>query len=51
MVRQRGDGVNLAVLFNQRTDPSGRDYHRIKDDLDRAVDRVRKWPAPPRGRP
>ena len=40
MVRQRSDGVNLAVLFNQRRDPSGHDYFVIREQLDAVADAV-----------
>ncbi len=39
MVKQREDGVNLAVLFNQREDPSGLSYYDIEGMLDQAADR------------
>lgn len=40
MVLQRKDGLNIAALFNQRTDPSGRDYAAIKEYLNEAADRT-----------
>lgn len=45
MARQRKDGVNIAVLFNQRTDVSGKDYGEILRVLDRAIDSVTTWPV------
>ena len=46
LIRQRKDGVNFVVLFNQRTDPSGKSYDEILPVLDRAISGVKKWPAP-----
>jgi hypothetical protein len=40
---QRPDGVNIVVLFNQRTDPSGLDYGKIKDAMDTAASSVASW--------
>ncbi|HEV3259408.1 MAG TPA: serine hydrolase domain-containing protein [Gemmataceae bacterium] len=40
MVMQRPDGVNVAALFNQRTDPSGLDYDKIEDMMGQAADRL-----------
>jgi CubicO group peptidase (beta-lactamase class C family) len=37
LARQRADGVNYVVLFNQRTDPSGLAYDTIMQALDQAV--------------
>jgi hypothetical protein len=31
---QRSDRLNVAVLFNQRVDPSGKKYEAIRDLLD-----------------
>ncbi len=45
MGRQRPDGVNLTVFFNQRTDRSGLPYEAIRETLDRAVDSVVTWPV------
>jgi len=42
---QTGDGVNIAVLFNQRTDPSGLDYGLIKEAIDGALAEVQQWPV------
>jgi hypothetical protein len=44
LVVQRPDGVNLAVLFNQRTDPSGLSYEDIEKVLNKAADGVKVWP-------
>ncbi len=41
LLLQRSDGVNVAVLFNQRTDPSGLKYDLIRNALDRAADSLR----------
>ena len=41
LARQRGDGVNYVVLFNQRTDVSGLAYDVIMDALDLAATRSR----------
>lgn len=38
MVMQRPNGVNVVALFNQRTDPSGRDYSQIQSLLRSAAD-------------
>lgn len=43
-VYQRPDGVNIAALFNQRTDPSGLKYDAIKDVMDKTTDSVGRWP-------
>lgn len=43
-VYQRPDGVNIAILFNQRTDPSGLDYATIKDVMENAANSVTRWP-------
>lgn len=45
MVRQRPDGVNIAVLFNQNWDPSGLRYDVIRTVLDQAADAVLEWPG------
>lgn len=37
LARQRADGVNFVVLFNQRTDPSGLGYDAILEALDLAA--------------
>ncbi len=39
MAMQRPNGVNLAALFNQDADPSGRDYHALQKMLREAADR------------
>jgi hypothetical protein len=44
MVLQRPDGVDIAVLFNQREGPSGMEYERIQRDMNKAADSVKKWP-------
>jgi len=41
---RRWDGLNWAVLFNQRADPSGLSYGDIDGALHRAADAVREWP-------
>lgn len=43
MVR-RFDGLNWAVLFDQRDDPSGKDYGEIDGMLHQAADAVKRWP-------
>ena len=40
MMRQRPDGTNIVVLFNQRTDASGLSYQQIQEVLDAVSDRV-----------
>jgi N-acyl-D-amino-acid deacylase len=47
MVRQREDGLNIAVLFNQRADASGKKYEVIHEKLDRAADSLSKPPSGP----
>jgi N-acyl-D-amino-acid deacylase len=42
---QRADGVKIAALFNQRIDPSGRDYQAIRAHLDKAADSIQNWPT------
>jgi N-acyl-D-amino-acid deacylase len=37
------EGVVMVALFNQRRDPSGRDYFQIREVLERAADRAH-WP-------
>lgn len=44
MVR-RFDGLSWAVLFDQRDDPSGKNYGDIDPALHKAADAVRTWPA------
>jgi N-acyl-D-amino-acid deacylase len=39
MLMQRPNGVNLAALFNQESDPSGLDYFKIRDLMEEAADR------------
>jgi CubicO group peptidase (beta-lactamase class C family) len=46
VVMQREDGVNIAALFNQRTDPSGLPYEAIEKILNKAADGIHTWPAP-----
>lgn len=41
LARQRADGVNYVVLFNQRVDASGQAYDQIMGDLDLAASRAR----------
>jgi CubicO group peptidase (beta-lactamase class C family) len=43
-VRQGPDGVTIAALFNQRTDPSGLSYDPIEDVLNAAAKGVKQWP-------
>lgn len=45
MMRQRTDGTNIVVLFNQRTDPSGLSYQQIQEVLDGVSDRVFSVPT------
>lgn len=45
MLLWRDDGVNIAALFNQRTDPSGLSYDAIKDVLNKVTDNVKTWPT------
>jgi CubicO group peptidase (beta-lactamase class C family) len=42
---RRADGVVVVALFNQRTDPSDRDYHDIRPLLERTADGIRHWPG------
>jgi hypothetical protein len=44
MVRLVG-GIDYAVLFNQRDDPSGLDYGDIDDALHTVIDPVQNWPT------
>ena len=44
MVRQRNDGVNIVVLFNQRSNPSGLKNEDIETVLDAAAAGITKWP-------
>ncbi|MFL5579842.1 MAG: serine hydrolase domain-containing protein [Gemmatimonadaceae bacterium] len=44
MARQRPDGTDVVVLFNQRTDPSGLPYDVIGEAMDAAAARVAAWP-------
>jgi CubicO group peptidase (beta-lactamase class C family) len=41
VVIQRADGVNIAALFNQRTDPSGLPYEAIRKMLNAAATNVK----------
>jgi N-acyl-D-amino-acid deacylase len=45
MALQRTDGVTIVALFNRRTDPSGLDYLKIRDLLERAAGDVASWPS------
>ena len=45
MGRQRPDGVNIVVYFNQRTDESGKLYDEIKALLDTVADTIETWPT------
>src|SRR5437763_1112994 len=45
MLLWRDDGVSVAAICNQRTDPSGLSYDAIKDVLNKATDGIKKWPA------
>jgi N-acyl-D-amino-acid deacylase len=47
MVRQRPDGLNIAVLFNQRADSSGKKYEALREVIDSAADKV----SEPRSKP
>ncbi len=42
---RRHDGLNWAILFNQRSDPSGLSYDEIDPALHRAADNVKEWPV------
>jgi CubicO group peptidase (beta-lactamase class C family) len=44
MALERPDGVNIAVLFNQRRDLSGLKYEDIEKVINRTVDGVKRWP-------
>src|SRR5262249_12249603 len=48
MARQRRDGLNIVVLFNQRADESGKMYEAIREVLDSAADQVRDGKNEPR---
>ncbi len=39
MAMQQPNGVNLAALFNQDADPSGRDYYALQRTMSEAADR------------
>lgn len=41
MLFWRPDGINIAVLFNQRTDSSGLKYDSIIDEMNRAANSIR----------
>jgi CubicO group peptidase (beta-lactamase class C family) len=41
MLLQRSDGLNVAVLFNQRADSSGLKYELIREAMDRAAESMR----------
>jgi N-acyl-D-amino-acid deacylase len=43
MVHQRNDGVDLAVLFNERTGDASKDQ-AIKSMLNAAADSIKSWP-------
>ncbi len=45
MALKRPDGVGIVVLFNQRTDPSGLDYFKIEEAMNRTAGAVKRWPA------
>ncbi len=45
MARQRGDGVDIAVLFNGRRARFKKDYERLEALMDRAADSIKKWPG------
>ncbi len=45
MALVRPDGVKIVVLFNQRTDPSGLDYFKIEEVMNRAADAIKRWPS------
>ena len=42
---QRADGLIIVALFNQRADPSGRDYFVIEQMLGKAANGVERWPG------
>jgi serine/threonine protein kinase/CubicO group peptidase (beta-lactamase class C family) len=42
---QRPDDVQIVALFNQSSDPSGLDYHKIQSMLDKAATSIKTWPA------
>jgi formylglycine-generating enzyme required for sulfatase activity/CubicO group peptidase (beta-lactamase class C family) len=42
MALQRADGVRIVVLFNQRTDPSGLDYFKIEEVMNRAAQLIKR---------
>jgi CubicO group peptidase (beta-lactamase class C family) len=44
VVIQRPDGINMAALFNQRTDPSRLSYDLIRDMLDDTTKQIKLWP-------
>jgi hypothetical protein len=44
MVRQREDGVDIAVLFNARRDEFEADNEVLKKTMDEAIDAVKKHP-------
>jgi len=41
---RRSDGLNWAVLFNQRADETGLDYGDIDPAMHRAANAVKEWP-------
>ncbi len=41
----RKDGINIAVFFNQRKDPSKLDYKSIRKILNDVCDRIEQWPV------
>jgi hypothetical protein len=45
MALVRRDGVKIVVLFNQRTDPSGLDYFKIEEVMNKTADAIKHWPA------
>jgi CubicO group peptidase (beta-lactamase class C family) len=44
MLLWRDDGVNIAAIFNQRSDPSGLPYEAINKVLNNVTDGTKKWP-------
>jgi N-acyl-D-amino-acid deacylase len=45
MALLRADGVRIVVLFNQRADPSGLDYFKIEEVMNRTAQLVKRWPG------
>ena len=43
MVHQRPDGIDIAVIFNRRSDPEHGDYAEIEGILNRVADGIDDW--------